>query len=60
MPKDQAYLEVEQKIQQALKSDATELPNRHPFKSVCPLQSPLANPFIRSLSVENKGGHHAP
>ena len=25
MPKDKAYLEAEQKIQQALKSDATEL-----------------------------------
>ena len=46
MPHDQAYYEAEKKIEQALKSDTTELTIRHPF--------------IRSAkqSVENKGGKH--
>jgi hypothetical protein len=44
MPHDQPYLSSQNKIEQALKSDATKLAIRHPF--------------TRSLSVETKGGNH--
>ena len=47
MARDQAYYQAEKKIEQALKSDATELPIRHPFIR------------FAKQSVENKGGSHA-
>jgi hypothetical protein len=51
MPHDQPYLQAEKKIEQVLKSGATELDISHSF----------IRAFIREFVdgiVENKGGNH--
>ena len=44
MPKDNAYLEAQNKIAEALQSGATELP--------------IHNQFTPSSPIENKGSYH--